>query len=45
MENSTDDVPNIVEDRELETLIIPTIKISKREKCSCGKDEVFKRTP
>ena len=38
---TTDEMPNIIDDKEKEVLIIVSIETLKRQKSKCGKDEVF----
>ena len=40
--STTDEIPNIIHDKEIEVLIFAWIKTLKRQKTKCGKDEVFK---
>ena len=39
---TTEQVPNIIDDKEIEVLIIVSIETLKREKSKWSKDEVFK---
>ena len=39
---ATEEIPNIINEKEIEVLIIASIEILKRQKSKCGKDEVFK---
>ena len=39
---TTEEIPNIIDDKEIEMLIIASIETLKRQKSKCGKDEVFK---
>ena len=34
-------MPNIIDDKEKEVLIIVSVETLKRQKSKCGKDEVF----
>ena len=38
----TEEIPNIIDGKEIEVLIITSIETVKRQKGKCGKDEVFK---
>ena len=40
--STTEEIPNIIDDKEIEVLIIASIETLKRQKSKCGKDEVFK---
>ena len=39
---TTEEIPNTIDDKEIELLIIAWIETLKRQKSKCGKDEVFK---
>ena len=39
---TTEKIPNIINDKEIEVLIIASIETLKRRKSKCSKDEVFK---
>ena len=38
---TTEEIPNTIDDKEIEVLIIALIKTLKHQKSKCGKDEVF----
>ena len=42
MENITEEVPKNIEYKELETLVIASIKTLKQQKMRCGIDEAHK---
>ena len=39
---TTEEIPNTIDDKEIEVLIIASIETLKHQKSKCGKDEVFK---
>ena len=39
---TTEEIPNIIDDKEIEVLIIASTETLKRQKSKCRKDEVFK---
>ena len=39
---TTEEIPNTIDDKEIEGLIIASIETLKHQKSKCGKDEVFK---
>ena len=39
---TTEEIPNITDDKEIEVIIIASIETLKRQKSKCDKDEVFK---
>ena len=39
---ATEEIPNIINDKVIEMLIITSIETMKRQKSKCGKDDLFK---
>ena len=39
---TAEEIPNIIDDKEIEVLIIASIETLKSQKSKCGKDEIFK---
>ena len=39
---TTEEIPNIIDDKEIEVIIMAFIETLKRQKSKCDKDEVFK---
>ena len=40
--STTEEIRNIIDDKEIEVLIIASIETLKRQRSKCGKDKVFK---